>query len=562
MSDVEGWPAANTTALWHAVNQWRDDVESWAESAQPRLPETLRINPLREDRKWTEGILSSLGGVKIKWLPDGGGGQAWEMPWLRRKWPSDEAKILLSALHNTGRITRQEAVSMIPVKLLDCKPSHRLLDLCAAPGSKSTQLCEAIEDEGIVVANESNPGRANLLVSNCKRAALTSMVIVRHDGRHLPRCPNPGYDRILVDAPCTGNATTRKNPEIWRNWTERSGRKLMALQVALVRKAAMLLRPGGRMVYSTCSMDPIENEAVVAETLRTCDWLELVPTEIEKRCPTLIAKPGMVEWPNIVGAFGEDTFESLSEEEKGRITPPVEEEIRQDLPACRRIWSDDSGAGGFFVAAFQHVGEKDIAEALMPTEEMAEKRIRQPPPPTKNDEIPVNPDILKAVLDEWGVEYSQMFTRGSKIYTITDETKNWFYSQERMLRRGGKLPGGHWHPFQVIQAGLPTWEMRKGVLQRPTSKGMHLTAPLLTKRVHQISRNLLTEILLKGGSTREEAEADMATLEGEEGGGIVLKFVNGEVTWWLPAWLGGKLTLMLPDAQRTLLMYDMELGVA
>lgn len=567
-----GFADAAKSPLWQAVQMWRDDPENWLDSAQPRLSETLRVNPLRKDQKWTEEILTSLGGEPIEWLPEGGGGQGWQMPWKRAKWPSEEAKFLLCALHDSGRITRQEAVSMIPVKLLDCKAGHRILDMCAAPGSKTTQLAEAIADEGVVVANESNPGRANLLVSNCKRAGLTSTAITRHDGRHLPRCPNPGFDRILVDAPCSGSATTRKNPELWENWTERAGRKMNPLQVALVRKAAMLLAPGGRIIYSTCSIDPHENEAVVAEILRTNNFLTLVDTEIDAKCPGLKARPGMTTWPILfepqdlvtVGdlgggsgqgntGFGMDDLTSLS--------PPKEAEILDALPLCRRIWSDENDSGGFFVAAFEHTGGGEVATALMPASEMAEKREQQPPPPTKNHELPTSEELLKTISDEWGADYEKMFTRGSKVYTASAEIHNWFWAGERMLRRGGRLPGCHWHPFQVVQAGLPTWELRKGILQRPTSKGMHLTAPILTKHVHEIGVELLTEILLKGGPDKEDAAAVISTLGDERSGGVVLRFNHQGVTWWLPAWLGGKLTLMIPDCERALVSYAMGLGV-
>ena len=554
-----GFADPSKSDLWDAVQTWREDTDSWIETAESRLSETARVNPLREDQEWVREILLSLGGKPIDWLPEGGGGQGWVMPWLRGKWPSDDAKILLRALHDSGRITRQEAVSMIPVKLLDCKAGHHVLDMCAAPGSKSTQLCEAIDDDGVVVANESNPGRANLLVSNSKRVGLTSMVIIRHDGRHLPRCPNPGFDRILVDAPCSGSGTTRKNPELWKNWTERAGRKLNPLQVALVRKGAMLLAPGGRMVYSTCSMDPIENEAVVAEILRTCEFLTLVDTEIDEKCPGLVSRDGMSTWSQLTRKSGEEG--TFSDGDGAELLSPEETEIITALPLCRRIWSDENDSGGFFVAAFKHIGDGEVASALMPTSEMAERPVSQPPPPTKNHELPTTTDVLETISEEWGADYEKMFTRGSKIYTISNEIHDWFWAGERMLRRGGRLPGCHWHPFQVVQAGLPTWELRKGILQRPTSKGMHITGAILSRRIHEIESSLLKEILQKGGPEKEDAAKTISSIGDESSGGVVLRFNHQGVTWWLPAWLGGKLTLMLPDCERTLVSYALGIGV-
>ena len=153
-----------------------------------------------------------------------------------------------------------------------------------------------------------------------------------------------------------------------------------------------------------------------------------------------------------------------------------------------------------------------------------------------------------------------MYSRGSKLYTTSHEIE-WLWAGERMLRRGGKLPGGHWHPFQVVQAGLPTWELRKGILQRPTSKGIFITAPKCTKHVHEISSSLLTNILLKGGSNIEEVAETIPGIKSERKGGVILHLTLDGHEWWLPAWLGNKLTLMIPDSERFLLSHDLGLEV-
>ena len=541
----EGWPYASKSALWESVQTWRDDAVPWLEVSQARLSETLRVNPLRDDCEGTRNLLRTLGGEPITWLPEGGGGEGWQMPWLKGKCKDAKAEILIRSLHDSGRITRQEAVSMIPVKLLDCLPGQHILDMCASPGSKATQLCEAISDDGVIVANESNPGRANLLVSNSKRVGVTSMIVVRHDGRHLPRCPNPGFDRILVDAPCSGIGTTRKNPELWERWTERAGIGLQPLQIGLLSKAAMLLAPGGRMIYSTCSLDPIENEAVVAEILHANNHLVLDESNISTICPGLVSRDGMSEW------------EGIDRREDGKYAKG----ILDSLSKCKRIWNDENDSGGFFVAAFKHIGENDVANALLSDDEMVGKMLRKPPPPTRNEQIPASNELLQTISNEWGDSPEKMMVRGSKIYTIADDIYDWFWFGERMLRRGRKLPGGHWHPFQVIQAGLPTWELRKGVLQRPTSKGIHLTAPKCKKHVHEIPEQLLITILTKGGLDIEDVVEAIPTLETERLGGVVLRFIKEEFTWWLPAWLGGKLTLMIPDAERILVSNVLELEV-
>ena len=193
--------------------------------------------------------------------------ESWVMPFSKGDYPSDEAKKMITLLHETGRITRQEAVSMLPPVVLEPSDGDLVMDTCAAPGSKATQLAEAIPN-GLVLANEPSSGRLNLLVTNRGRLGISNMVIMQHDGRHIGRMPEPGVDGVVVDAPCSGTATTRKNRELWRSWTPKVGRSLFKLQSDIANRAAQLLRPGGRMVYSTCSLDPIENEAVVCEILQ------------------------------------------------------------------------------------------------------------------------------------------------------------------------------------------------------------------------------------------------------------------------------------------------------
>ncbi len=232
-----------------------NDLDKWLDAATPRLPETVRLNPCRLDREWTLQQLLNIGAEPIDWYTADGG--AFSLPWDKGRCENEDAQSLIQHLHATGRITRQESASMLPVLALDVQPGHRVLDLCAAPGSKSTQIAELLKGEGLLLASEPNSGRVNNLVSNIHRAGHVNVVVAQHDGRHFPRVPEPGFDRVLVDAPCTGTGTTRKNTDVWSKWNPNSGRSMHRLQVDILRRGGMLLRPGGRMVYSTCSVVPI-----------------------------------------------------------------------------------------------------------------------------------------------------------------------------------------------------------------------------------------------------------------------------------------------------------------
>ena len=184
-----------------------------------------------------------------------------------------------------GNITRQEEVSMVPPLALDVKPHHRCLDLCAAPGSKTSQLLEIINSsytsktrQGMVVANDADYSRAYMLVHQCKRIQSPLLVVTTHKAQEFPTITDfdgvssekgsPFFDRVLADVPCTGDGTMRKNPMIWKKWNTQGTISMHPLQVMIAKRGLQLLKEGGLMTYSTCSISPYEDEAVVAELLR------------------------------------------------------------------------------------------------------------------------------------------------------------------------------------------------------------------------------------------------------------------------------------------------------
>ncbi|KAE9601260.1 hypothetical protein Lal_00023711 [Lupinus albus] len=217
-----------------------------------------------------------------------------------------------------GNITRQEAVSMVPPLFLDVHSDHFVLDMCAAPGSKTFQLLETIHQstkagllpDGMVIANDLDVQRCNLLIHQTKRMCTANLIVTNHEAQHFPGCrlnrnrervePDQHidqllFDRVLCDVPCSGDGTLRKAPDLWRKWNSGMGQGLHSLQVLIAMRGLSLLKIGGRMVYSTCSMNPIENEAVVAEVLRRCGGsVELV--DVSSELPQLIRRPGLKSW--------------------------------------------------------------------------------------------------------------------------------------------------------------------------------------------------------------------------------------------------------------------------
>lgn len=336
---------AKFEAFYRAQGFMRDDADwdRFMASLRSPLPACFRVNPnnplaakLKAELAQFTGVapqsIDATAGVQMRpsveqiaWFPNG---MAYKLGTDRRSIRRTEG---LEALHrwmiqhtDNGNITRQEAVSMVPPLALDVHTSHRCLDMCAAPGSKTTQLLEVVSGswrpdgeeasgeaplpQGIVVANDADTDRAYMLVHQCRRIASPLLVVTTHKGQYFPSLTPHSegelkgkknrarfFDRVLCDVPCSGDGTLRKSPHIWTKWNTGSGVDLHPLQLMIARRGAELLRPGGLMVYSTCSMSPYEDEAVVAELLRSSGGaLELVDARVF--LPALKCRPGVSSW--------------------------------------------------------------------------------------------------------------------------------------------------------------------------------------------------------------------------------------------------------------------------
>ncbi|KAJ0252404.1 S-adenosyl-L-methionine-dependent methyltransferases superfamily protein [Hirschfeldia incana] len=304
-----------------------------------------------------------------------------------------------------GNMTRQEAVSMVPPLFLDVHPDHFVLDMCAAPGSKTFQLLEIMHEaaepgslpNGMVVANDVDYKRSNLLIHQTKRTCTTNLIVTNNEGQHFPNCNSNRalsvdqllFDRVLCDVPCSGDGTLRKAPDIWRRWNSGSGNGLHSLQVVIAMRGLSLLKVGGRMVYSTCSMNPIENEAVVAEILRRCGCsVELV--DVSDKLPELIRRPGLKKWKvhdrggwyrsykDVPKLQRDSVLRSMFPSGKsdkdsttgggsssGEIASDEPEVCDLPLERCMRIVPHDQNTGGFFIAVLHKVSPlPDFQEKL------------------------------------------------------------------------------------------------------------------------------------------------------------------------------------------------------
>jgi 16S rRNA (cytosine967-C5)-methyltransferase len=226
-------------------------------------------------------------------------------------WRVEGAPALVRELAQQGRIYIQDEASQLVAHVLDARAGERVLDACAAPGSKTTHIADRANDRALVLAGDFHRHRLNALLETCERQGLKSVRAVVHDASHALPFAEEAFDRVLVDAPCTGTGTLRRNPEIRWRITAEDILTLQAVQLRILRNSAKLVGRGGRLVYSTCSVEPEENEQVVNLFLQQeSGWRQ-------RRAPVAA---------------------SLQSED-----------------GAARVWPQRDGADGFFIAAFERV---------------------------------------------------------------------------------------------------------------------------------------------------------------------------------------------------------------
>ncbi|MBR5303097.1 MAG: RsmB/NOP family class I SAM-dependent RNA methyltransferase [Clostridia bacterium] len=188
-----------------------------------------------------------------------------EVPWAKGCYfVEGDARPGLSPLHEGGLFYLQEPSALSAVSVLDPRPGERVLDLCAAPGGKSTQIAGLMQGEGLLVCNEPVPSRAQILSRNVERMGVRNAVVTSAMPDQLAPHFEAFFDRILVDAPCSGEGMFRRQPEARDEWSENSPRGCADRAIEILHEAAKMLCPGGVMVYSTCTFNDTENEGVLA----------------------------------------------------------------------------------------------------------------------------------------------------------------------------------------------------------------------------------------------------------------------------------------------------------
>ena len=274
------------------------DIDKFIEYSLKPLKKSIRINTLKTS---TNEIKQRLSLKRIPWCKEGF--------WIEGQGIGNLKE------HFLGYIYLQEAASMIPPVVLDTKENDMVLDLCASPGSKTTQMAAMMRNKGLIIANDNQFIRLKPLSINLQRCGVSNTIITLMEGRWFKEL---SFDKILVDAPCSGIGTIRKSYKTIKWWNPNFVKKMAGIQRQLLKTAFELLNDKGTLVYSTCTLEPEENEGVIDYLIENFNAkVEKIDLDIRKsRC--------------------------ISEFEGKKYD--------QQVNNCLRIWPQDNDTEGFFVA--------------------------------------------------------------------------------------------------------------------------------------------------------------------------------------------------------------------
>lgn len=283
------------------------NIKKFLEYSQKFLRRSIRVNTLKISVIELKKRLNDWNLKQIPWCKEGF--------WIEHK--KKERRDIGNLLeHTLGYFYVQEAASMIPPLALNPKKNSIILDSCACPGSKTTQLAAMIKNTGIIVANDDDFTRLNALKSNLQRMGVSNAII--HLGK-AERLENVNFDYILLDAPCSGTGVIRKSPRTALTWNPDTVKKLAGVQKYMIMNLFEKLNKNGTLVYSTCSLEPDEDEAVIDFLLNRFENSKIEEIKLDiKRSPAVLEFEGV--------------------------------KFNKEVKKCLRIFPQDNDTEGFFIA--------------------------------------------------------------------------------------------------------------------------------------------------------------------------------------------------------------------
>lgn len=282
-----------------------EDYEAFLAGFDGQRQYGLRVNTLKMNLEEFERI-APFHLKKVPWISNGYFYEAEDVP---AKHP----------FYSAGLYYLQEPSAMTPASRLKVQPGERVLDLCAAPGGKATELGAALQGEGLLVANDINTARARALLRNLELFGISNSFVTNEPPHVLAERFPEFFHKIMVDAPCSGEGMFRKNPAVVDSWQEKGPEYFSKLQREIIVQAADMLLPGGMMFYSTCTFSPLENEKTITHLLKERPDMEVIPME---------------------------DYEGFAE----GLTSYRGEVFDESCKLCRRIWPHKMPGEGHFMA--------------------------------------------------------------------------------------------------------------------------------------------------------------------------------------------------------------------
>jgi len=306
-----------------ALLENKQDVENFWQYSEMPLPKTIRCNTLKISPEELKKRLEEKG---------------WKIKQPFSSYP--EVMIIESDLqpgelgktkeHLLGYYYVQEISSMMPILALQPKAEDILLDLCASPGSKTTQASAMMKNKGTIIANDKDIARISILSANLEKCGCSNVIVTRHDGVQL--CEklkklNMKFDKILADVPCSGEGNLRSSPKTLLTWNIKVVERLSRIQRKIAESAISVLKEGGELLYSTCTHSPEENELNIQYLLDNYNL------KIEKIQPPLKTREGITDWQG--------------------------QKLNPELKKACRIWPQDNSTEGFFLCKMRKMGKND-----------------------------------------------------------------------------------------------------------------------------------------------------------------------------------------------------------
>lgn len=420
------------------------------------------------------------------------------IPWCESGFYVDEGlKPGKHPYYHAGLYYIQEPSAMAPAEVLGVNPGDRVLDLCAAPGGKSTQIAAKLQGQGILVTNDISADRTKALAKNMELYGVRNAVVLNETPEAIARNFPHYFDKILIDAPCSGEGMFRKDEDMARQWERHSVQKCTMMQRDILRVAADLLAPGGTIVYSTCTFAPEENEDRIFEFLLENKDFRVLPLATEHG-----VQPGRPDW----------------------LTHPqaaAEPELAKQTAGCGRLWPHRIDGEGHFLAVLRHQGEPRIAEESLPVAGQDASRPHEKARKGKSSQ-PVSREISEGELLKSWEDFA-----GEQLVEIPDGHRVLFGGHVYV----SPLPKERLAGLKTVRPGWYVGTVKNGRFQpgHPLAMGLR---PGEARRVVDLSLEQGEAIRYLKGETLEMPEGRVSRDAALPPKGYVLMTVNGYPLGW------------------------------